>query len=274
MAGAAASLLPLLAVVVAALHHVPAARASIPSAAALLAEGDAAFSRGEFSSSIRHYSDAIDADPTQALFFTKRAAAYMSLRQHSAALRDLNHAIAADAGFTQGYLHRGKLHRQLCNVAAARSDLEAVARIKPGHKAALKELDALQHLEAAVGMLDQVDTLAPAAAKQAIALVLEAAPDCTKAQVAEARMDFGAKNYEQVCAFARGVVWPVATRAGVGVGGTWCAKSAAEQLVDCSQRIEPHRHHPNHLTTTTTHQPPPQPLTNHPQRSSPPPAAS
>ena len=87
------------------------ARASAPDAAALLREGDAAFARGEFSGSIRHYTDAIEADPKQALFFTKRAAAYMSLRQHSSALRDLNAAIAADSGFTQGYLHRGKLQR-------------------------------------------------------------------------------------------------------------------------------------------------------------------
>jgi tetratricopeptide (TPR) repeat protein len=165
------------------------AAAAAPEAAALLREGDAAFSRGEYSGAIRHYTDAIDADPSQvrprpllrywgrggragraagrrsratlqrpaarsartraerggpprhraaptkahgasawqpnqpaapagcrarrpqALFFTKRAAAYMSLRQHSAALRDLNQAIAADDTFTQGYLHRGKLHR-------------------------------------------------------------------------------------------------------------------------------------------------------------------
>jgi tetratricopeptide (TPR) repeat protein len=87
------------------------ARAASPGAAALLAEGDAAFSRGEFSGSIRHYTDAIDADPSQALFFTKRAAAYMSLRQHSAALRDLDAAIEKDGAFTQGYLHRGKLQR-------------------------------------------------------------------------------------------------------------------------------------------------------------------
>jgi tetratricopeptide (TPR) repeat protein len=87
------------------------AAASAPDAAALLREGDASFGRGEFSSSIRHYTDAIDADPAQALFYTKRAAAYMSLRQHSAALRDLDAAIEKDGAFTAGYLHRGKLQR-------------------------------------------------------------------------------------------------------------------------------------------------------------------
>lgn len=241
------------------------ARASAPDAASLLREGDAAFARGEFSSSIRHYTDAIDADPKQALFFTKRAAAYMSLRQHSSALRDLNAAIAADGGFTQGYLHRGKLQRwaaaarwwqrarrgcgrgrgpdgaacrarpaagessaqragprpahahlsphartpdararthntrrQLCNIAAARSDLDEVLRIKPGHKAALKELEALASLESAMGMLDQLASQPPDAARKAVEMILEAAPDCNKAQVAEAQMEFNQRNYEQV----------------------------------------------------------------------------
>ncbi len=38
----------------------------------------------------------------------------MSLRQASQALRDLNKAIENDDAFVQGYIHRGKLHRQMC----------------------------------------------------------------------------------------------------------------------------------------------------------------
>ncbi|KAI8472987.1 MAG: DnaJ-like protein [Monoraphidium minutum] len=184
-----------------ALGPAPAAAAGGPDAAALLREGDAAFSRGEFSGAIRHYSDAIDADPSQPLFFTKRAAAYISSRQPSAALRDLNAAIGADASFTQGYLNRGKLQRQLCNTAAARSDLEEVLRIKAGHKAAVKELQAVAALEAALAALDAAAAGATSEARRAaVAAVLDAAPDCTRAQVVEAQMEFGAKNYEQVIA--------------------------------------------------------------------------
>jgi lipopolysaccharide biosynthesis regulator YciM len=93
---------------------------------------------------------------------------------------------------------RPRGRRQLCNIAAARSDLEQVIRIKAGHKAAVKELEAVAALEAAMGMLERLDSQGPEAARRAIAMVLEAAPDCTRAQVAEAQLEFAAKNYEQV----------------------------------------------------------------------------
>ena len=216
-----------------------AAAAAPPNAAALLREGDGAFARGEFSAAVRHYSDAIEADPKQALFYTKRAAAHMSLRQHASALRDLDAAVAADAGFTQGYLHRGKLRRQLCDAAAARADLAEVERLKPGHKAAAKELEAVALLEAALGALDAAEAAAGGSSgdgsdsssssssssgddgssgssssnassasgneqslllREAIARVLDAAPDCARAQLADARLAFAAGDYEQAAA--------------------------------------------------------------------------
>ncbi|GBF99265.1 dnaJ [Raphidocelis subcapitata] len=190
----------LLAIAASALAPPHGALASGPDVAALLREGDASFAGGAYSSAIRHYSDALEADSASALIHTKRAAAYISARQLAAALRDLDAAVAADGAFTQGYLNRGKLHRQLCNVEAARADLEAVTKIKPGHKAAVKELENLAALEAALAALDRLPSLQPDAARAAVAAVLDAAPDCTRAQVAEAEMEFGARNYEQVVA--------------------------------------------------------------------------
>ena len=82
--------------------------------AALLKDADAAFSRGEYNAAIRHYTTAIELDPKASVLYTKRAAAYMSSRQGSQALRDLNHAIEHDSSNTGSYIHRGKLHRQMC----------------------------------------------------------------------------------------------------------------------------------------------------------------
>ena len=56
----------------------------------ILTMGDTAFANGEFNSAVRHYTSAIDLDPSTVMLYTKRAAAYMSLRQHSQALRDLD----------------------------------------------------------------------------------------------------------------------------------------------------------------------------------------
>lgn len=59
-------------------------------AAQLLSLGDKAYSAGEYSSAVRHYTSALDKDAAAAMIYTKRAAAYMSLRQHSQALKDLD----------------------------------------------------------------------------------------------------------------------------------------------------------------------------------------
>jgi tetratricopeptide (TPR) repeat protein len=59
-------------------------------AAQLLSLGDKAYSAGEYSSAVRHYTNALDKDAAAAMIYTKRAAAYMSLRQHMQALRDLD----------------------------------------------------------------------------------------------------------------------------------------------------------------------------------------
>jgi tetratricopeptide (TPR) repeat protein len=84
---------------------------ALASAAAMLQAGDAAYGNGDFSTAIRHYTAALDLDATAPLFYTKRAAAYMSLKKYSQALKDLDRAVDVDDTFMQGYLHRGKLHR-------------------------------------------------------------------------------------------------------------------------------------------------------------------
>jgi tetratricopeptide (TPR) repeat protein len=95
---------------------------ALASAAAMLQAGDAAYGNGDFSTAIRHYTTALDLDATAPLFYTKRAAAYMSLKKYSQALKDLDRAVGVDDTFMQGYLHRGKLHRcaaSNCNSKAA-----------------------------------------------------------------------------------------------------------------------------------------------------------
>lgn len=84
---------------------------ALASAAAMLQAGDAAYGNGDYSTAIRHYTSAIDLDPSTPLFYTKRAAAHISLKKYAQALKDLDRAVDVDETFTQGYLHRGKLHR-------------------------------------------------------------------------------------------------------------------------------------------------------------------
>jgi len=169
----------------------------------ILTMGDTAFANGEFNSAVRHYTSAIDLDPSTVMLYTKRAAAYMSLRQHSQALRDLDRAVEMDGKFTQGYLHRGRLHRQACNVNNAKTDFETVLSIRPEHKTALKELELLKELQQHMDVLQQVQSADPAAAKGAVDKVLQAAPDCVAAQLAEAQLEVQQSNWERDCSYYR-----------------------------------------------------------------------
>ncbi|CBI14843.3 unnamed protein product, partial [Vitis vinifera] len=52
------------------------------------AKGNAAFSSGDFSAAVRHFSDAIALAPTNHVLYSNRSAAYASLQQYSEALAD------------------------------------------------------------------------------------------------------------------------------------------------------------------------------------------
>uniref|UniRef100_A0A383VTQ7 J domain-containing protein n=1 Tax=Tetradesmus obliquus TaxID=3088 RepID=A0A383VTQ7_TETOB len=178
---------------------------ALASAAAMLQAGDAAYGNGDFSTAIRHYSTALDLDATAPLFYTKRAAAYMSLKKYAQALKDLDRAVDVDDTFMQGYLHRGKLHRQVCSLASAKSDFEKVMQLKPNHSQAAKELAALQELESAVKELAAVAAQSDsagaavdaAAAQQLLDRVYKTAPDCIAAQLLEAKLQMAQGNYEE-----------------------------------------------------------------------------
>jgi lipopolysaccharide biosynthesis regulator YciM len=90
--------------------------------------------------------------------------------------------------------------RQVCNVDKAKADFETVLRLKPDHKTATSELAATLDLAAALASLaDSEGAGAGAAAlRPSLDKVLGAAPDCPRAQLAEARLEMEAGNYEQV----------------------------------------------------------------------------
>ncbi len=110
--------------------------------AQLLKLGDMAFANSEFSSAVRHYTSAIgegpatlrqpanrlafegfgspptlfhlhaDVQETVPLLYTKRAAAYISLRSLAQALRDLNKAVELDSKFIQVSFNTDAVKRQ------------------------------------------------------------------------------------------------------------------------------------------------------------------
>lgn len=167
--------------------------------ASLLKEADASLASGDYNGAVRLYTSAIDLQPSTPLFYTKRAAAYISTKQHSQALRDLDRALELDDTFVQGYIHRGKLQRQLCNVDQGERDFQKVLVMKPGQKAATQELEIAERLRNTLSTVNSyLEAGDTQAARQYIPTVYQDAPYCLEAQLVEARLFLAEENYEQV----------------------------------------------------------------------------
>lgn len=85
---------------------------SATGASSFLKAGDAAVSRSEWNQAINLYGDAIAADGSAVLAYTKRAAAHSGLQNYKAALRDFNSALDLDTSSVSILLRR-------CRFAAA-----------------------------------------------------------------------------------------------------------------------------------------------------------
>lgn len=69
------------------------------------AKGNSLMSTKKYDDAIAAYSKAIDLDPTNAVFYSNRAAAYSSKASHNEAILDAEKAIEVDPSFVKAY-HR------------------------------------------------------------------------------------------------------------------------------------------------------------------------
>jgi stress-induced-phosphoprotein 1 len=63
------------------------------SAAELKTLGNTAFSAGNFEEAIKHFSQAIEVDPSNHVLYSNRSASYCSLKKYDEALTDANKTI-------------------------------------------------------------------------------------------------------------------------------------------------------------------------------------
>ncbi|KAL6752449.1 DnaJ-like protein [Haematococcus lacustris] len=171
------------------------------SIAQFLQNGDAAVARGAYRDALSEFTRAIDIDSSSPLLHIKRAAVYITLRQQAQALKDLDIAIQLDPANVAGYLNRGKLLKQSCEIDAATRDFMTVLAHRPDQKAAIKELELLQglrhNLEEAQRLFDSGYTHG---ARNALAKVQETSSDCIEALLLDAQLLAAADEHEQVVA--------------------------------------------------------------------------
>lgn len=77
------------------------------------AKGNAAFSSGNYTDAIRHFTDAINLAPTNHVLYSNRSAAYASLNQYSEALQDAKKTVDLKPDWSKGYSRLGAAHHGL-----------------------------------------------------------------------------------------------------------------------------------------------------------------
>jgi stress-induced-phosphoprotein 1 len=111
------------------------------------AKGNAAFSAGDFSTAVRHFTEAIALAPTNHVLYSNRSAAYASLHQYSEALADAEKTVELKTDWSKGYSRLGAAHVGLGHhedaVAAYKKGLEYDPN-NEGLKSGLTDAQAVQ----------------------------------------------------------------------------------------------------------------------------------
>ncbi|XP_062074082.1 hsp70-Hsp90 organizing protein 3 [Humulus lupulus] len=99
------------------------------------AKGNAAFSSGDFSSAITHFSDAISLAPTNHVLYSNRSAAYASLHKYAEALTDAKKTVDLKPDWSKGYSRLGAAHIGLGHFDEAVSAYKKGLEIDPNNEA-------------------------------------------------------------------------------------------------------------------------------------------
>ncbi|KFK34306.1 hypothetical protein AALP_AA5G127900 [Arabis alpina] len=99
------------------------------------AKGNAAFSSGDFTSAIHHFTEAIDLSPTNHVLFSNRSAAHASLHHYADALTDAEKTIELKPDWPKGYSRLGAAHLGLNQFQEAVAAFNKGLEIDPSNEA-------------------------------------------------------------------------------------------------------------------------------------------
>ncbi|XP_024387762.1 serine/threonine-protein phosphatase 5 [Physcomitrium patens] len=112
----------------------------VAKAEELKAAANAAFQAHKFASALNLYTQAIELNPKNAVYWANRAFAHTKMESYGSSIEDATMAIEVDSKYIKGYYRRGTAYLALGKFVKALKDFRQVQRIVPKDPDALKKV--------------------------------------------------------------------------------------------------------------------------------------
>lgn len=101
-------------------------------------KGNELFKKGDYSTAIKHYSEAIRRNPDDPKLYSNRAACYTKLAAFDLGLKDCETCIKLDEKFIKGYIRKGKILQGMQKTSKASSAYQKALELDPNNAEALE----------------------------------------------------------------------------------------------------------------------------------------
>lgn len=120
-------------------------------AADIKVKGNTAFTAGKFDEAVAHFTSCIQLDSENEVFYSNRAAAYISLKKFTKAIQDARRTIAIKPKWAKGYARLGAAHFALQDFSEAKEAYQRASELEPDDAHlldALQKADTMERKEA------------------------------------------------------------------------------------------------------------------------------
>lgn len=101
-------------------------------------KGNEFFKKGDYSTAVKHYTEAIKRNPDDPKLYSNRAACYTKLAAFDLGLKDCDMCIKLDEKFIKGYIRKGKILQGMQQTSKASTAYQKALEIDPNNAEAIE----------------------------------------------------------------------------------------------------------------------------------------